>query len=436
GTALDDAVFGTLLLPGPGQPRSVDLWPAFHTGVPNVPPYQLATGKEGNPLAAGKPFINNFLPNGGDMLRLNMAVPVTPRDDMNFSSLGVIQAAVLGLLDPNYNTSTDIQNIPNMDGFPNGRRLEDDVTRIELQAVAGAVLAAIGLWYDDFDPETGNPVTEQLLGVLGYDTGVSQNDVAFQETFPYVAMPFSGTGNCSSSNFIAENADLELTIEAMDTEVEQFEEVPFTITLRNRGPATATGVTVMANLPEGLVFTRSDVSQGRYGSFGGRWDVGTLDVGQTVTLNQTLYTLAEGVEITNYVQVSSSMTNDRDSSPANGNGMVNEDDEAAVTISVAERGENLDGENTSTSMFRVIQAYPSPASTQVQLDIESSAKMVSQIEIVDATGIVVQAHNMELVEGLNTLQFNTSALATGLYLITIENDQGEMLKKRIVVMQN
>ena len=37
-----------------------------------------------------------------------------------------------------------------MDGFPNGRRLEDDVTTIELQAVCGVALAAIGLWYDDY----------------------------------------------------------------------------------------------------------------------------------------------------------------------------------------------------------------------------------------------------------------------------------------------
>lgn len=29
GTALDDAVFGTLLLPAPGKPRSVDLWPSW-----------------------------------------------------------------------------------------------------------------------------------------------------------------------------------------------------------------------------------------------------------------------------------------------------------------------------------------------------------------------------------------------------------------------
>ncbi|MEL6123719.1 MAG: DUF4331 domain-containing protein, partial [Bacteroidota bacterium] len=113
GTALDDAVFGTLLLPEAGKPRSVDLWPAFHTGVPNVIPYQLATGKEGNPLAAGKPFVNNFLPNGGDMLRLNMAVPVTPRDDANFSSLGLIQAAAIGLTVAPFNTSPDLEFIPN-----------------------------------------------------------------------------------------------------------------------------------------------------------------------------------------------------------------------------------------------------------------------------------------------------------------------------------
>jgi len=198
GTALDDAVFGTLLLPDAGKPRSVDLWPTFHTGVPNVRPYQLATGKNGDPLAAGKPFVNNFLPNGGDMLRLNMAVPVTPRDDANFSSLGLIQAAAIGLTVAPFNETLDLEFIPNMDGFPNGRRLEDDVTRIELQAVAGVVLAAVGLWYDDYDPATSpSPVTEDLLNVLTYTTGVETNDVEFTGGFPYVGQPHSGTGYCS-----------------------------------------------------------------------------------------------------------------------------------------------------------------------------------------------------------------------------------------------
>ncbi len=194
GTALDDAIFGTLLLPAAGSPRSVDLWPIFHTGVPNLAPYHLATGKGGNPLANGKPFINNFLPNGGDMLRLNMAVPVTQRNDPAFSRDGLINAAVLGLTNATYNASSALQFIPNMDGFPNGRRLEDDVTKIELQAVSGVVLAAIGLWYDDYTAGSPNPVTTDLLDVLTYSTGVNSNDTSFRTTFPFVQMPWRGTG--------------------------------------------------------------------------------------------------------------------------------------------------------------------------------------------------------------------------------------------------
>jgi hypothetical protein len=188
GTALDESAFGPVLLPGAGKPRSVDLYPIFRTGVPNMRPYQLATGKGGNPLAAGKPFINNFLPNRGDMLRLNMAVPPTPRNSADFNSLGLVWAAVLGLTDGRYNTTTTLQNIPNMDGFPNGRRLEDDVTRIELQAVSGVVLAAIGLSYED---------PARLLKVIGYTTGVEKNDTSFKATFPYVQTPWPGNCDCA-----------------------------------------------------------------------------------------------------------------------------------------------------------------------------------------------------------------------------------------------
>jgi hypothetical protein len=196
GTALSNANFGAYLLRA-NKPRSVDLLPIFHTGVPNLIPYQLATGKAGNPLAAGKPFINNFLPVFGDMLRLNMAVPVTPRNSPDFSSMGLLKAAVLGLTDTRFNANANLQNIPNMDGFPNGRRLEDDVTRIELQAVGGVVLAAVGLWYDDYTAGAANPVTPMLTNVLGYTTGVEKNDTTFKSSFPYVQAPWSGYANHS-----------------------------------------------------------------------------------------------------------------------------------------------------------------------------------------------------------------------------------------------
>jgi hypothetical protein len=193
GTALSEAAFGSVLLPNPTSPRAVDILPIFYTGVPNLAPYQLATGKAGNPLAVGKPFINNFLPTLGDLLRLNMAVPATPRNSADFNSLGLVYAAVLGLTDARYNGTKDLQFIPNMDGFPNGRRLEDDVTTIELQAVGGVVLAAIGLWYDDFVPgTTTSPVTPSLLKTLTFNAGVTKNDTTFKMAFPYVQTPWRG----------------------------------------------------------------------------------------------------------------------------------------------------------------------------------------------------------------------------------------------------
>jgi len=191
-------------LVGAGQPRLVDIYPIFYFGVPNAIPYQLATGKTGGPLSAGKPFIHNFLPltndngvlYGGDLLRLNMATPVTDRTSSEFQTnarMGLVRAAVLGLLDPAYNTTTNVQAIPHMDGFPNGRRLEDDVTTIELQAVGGLVLAAVGLGFDDaVQGDYSDLVSTNLVAELAYNAGPTANDLPLLSAFPYLPNPHEG----------------------------------------------------------------------------------------------------------------------------------------------------------------------------------------------------------------------------------------------------
>jgi hypothetical protein len=69
-------------------------------------------------------------------------------------------------------------------GFPNGRRLTDDVVEIELLAVAGAAYQAL----DGRDASFSfNPA---LIGVL--TDGVDQNDKPFRSTFPYFAQAQSG----------------------------------------------------------------------------------------------------------------------------------------------------------------------------------------------------------------------------------------------------
>ncbi len=192
-------------LVGEKLPRLVDLYPIFYFGVPNLIPYQLATGKTAGPLAEGKPFIHNFLPitidskgkiYGGDMLRLNMATPVTPRNTAEYrvnARMGLVRAAAIGLTAAPFNTTKNLEFIPHMDGFPNGRRLEDDVTTIELQAVGGLVLAAVGLGFDDaVAANYSDLASPKLVAELTYNAGPTANDVPLAFTFPYLALPHRG----------------------------------------------------------------------------------------------------------------------------------------------------------------------------------------------------------------------------------------------------
>ncbi|MEO8168632.1 MAG: DUF4331 family protein, partial [bacterium] len=201
--------FAVPLKPGlvaPGQPRRVDVYPAFYFGVPNLRPYQLAiTRKSGGPLSPGKPFIHNFLPitqlpngdlYGGDMLRLNMSTPVTARNNseyINNARMGLIRAAAIGLTASPYKDTLIAQRIPHLDGFPNGRRLEDDVTTIELQTVGGLVLAAVGLPFNDaVAANYSDLASPKLVDELTYNAGPTKNDVPLLGAFPYLADPHTG----------------------------------------------------------------------------------------------------------------------------------------------------------------------------------------------------------------------------------------------------
>jgi hypothetical protein len=136
-------------LPAPAAPRN-DLVEIFLTGI---------TTKAGGPIKAD---LNSQLNNAdvnpnrfrpSEMLRLNLSVPVAKNPNR------------LGLL------AGDQQ------GFPNGRRLTDDVVDIELQALEGAAL------------------TGKLVDALAAGDKVDVNDNAFGDKFPYVALPNTAAVN-------------------------------------------------------------------------------------------------------------------------------------------------------------------------------------------------------------------------------------------------
>ena len=68
-------------------------------------------------------------------------------------------------------------------GFPNGRRLTDDVVDIAIQAVEGAVTVNAD----------GSPKAVNIVKPLATGDKVNVNDRVFTPTFPYVALPWSGS---------------------------------------------------------------------------------------------------------------------------------------------------------------------------------------------------------------------------------------------------
>jgi hypothetical protein len=112
-------------------------------------------------LLTGVPGLNFTGSTAADLLRLNVAVKPTA---------GVGQGNVLGVLNGD------------KAGFPNGRRLEDDVTDIELRAVADGYGSFLNTNFGLPNLSPNNTVGD----------GVNENDMGFLPAFPYVATPHQG----------------------------------------------------------------------------------------------------------------------------------------------------------------------------------------------------------------------------------------------------
>jgi uncharacterized protein DUF4331 len=145
------------------------------------------------PTSDGAGFRSNYTdPEVPKLLQLvyGIAAPATPRNDF----VQVFLTGVPGLNQPSgvkeaemLRLNTDILPTASparlgvlaadIQGFPNGRRLTDDVVDITLQAAVG-ILGGVKTTLGD---------------------GVDRNDVAFRTTFPYLAFPHSG-GNAWKLN--------------------------------------------------------------------------------------------------------------------------------------------------------------------------------------------------------------------------------------------
>ena len=116
-----------------------------------------------------------------EYLRLNTGLPITPRGSQN--SLGAAACFVNAALKlDNATADGNPDNDCDPAGFPNGRRLWDDIVDLELRAVAEGYGTFLN---DNFGLPNNSP--NNLVG-----DGCDANDKTFLTTFPYVAAPWAG----------------------------------------------------------------------------------------------------------------------------------------------------------------------------------------------------------------------------------------------------
>ncbi len=145
-----------------------DLVSIFFTGMTTTKPFTLQTPEGEVTVPAGTNVNHPANVRPAEMLRLNLAAPFRPGVDGSLCSP-----------EPNYKLGLLGGDVC---GFPNGRRLQDDITEIELLAVAGAAYSVLTEEDFDFNPD--------LIGVL--NDGIDANDSEFGGSFPYLAQPHRG----------------------------------------------------------------------------------------------------------------------------------------------------------------------------------------------------------------------------------------------------
>ena len=147
------------------KPELAGLLPVLYPGVfPNLAAYDKKRADLHAILLTGIPagiipgFQNFTGPVAADMLRLNVAIPPTAAGQENALGLAGGDAA----------------------GFPNGRRIGDDVVTIELRAVAGLLIPLVD---PSFTPDGATSAIED---------GTTDTNADLLNVFPFLGLPGSG----------------------------------------------------------------------------------------------------------------------------------------------------------------------------------------------------------------------------------------------------
>jgi hypothetical protein len=199
----------------------------------------------------------------------------------------------------------------------------------------------------------GTPFTIQRNGqtvatgtagtVLGFDGGLisaaggaSITYTVIDDTNPSCTTTFTiQVPNACSTTTGEGDIDLSLSLTQNVVAPARWTLYTVTATVSNGGPQSATGVVVDLPIPAGVVYEGGNefsASRGSFSTFGGnqgQWNVGTVGANTSETISIS-YFRTGATPSESYAEVLTANQTDSDSTPGNGNGQVNEDDEAST----------------------------------------------------------------------------------------------------------
>lgn len=190
-------------------------------------------------------------------------------------------------------------------------------------------LSATGLpSWASFIQTSGNPATGTITlnptsANAGEFVGINIEAIDDDPSFPLLDSQFIQVG-------VTAQIDLSLTKSISNINPAVGSNFTFTISVSNAGPNTASNVQVLDLLPAGVTHV-SDDSLNTYDPVTGLWQVGSVNSGQTKTLN-IVVSRDSAAPITNTAEVFSANGTDPDSTPNNNN--PSEDDQASAGTAV------------------------------------------------------------------------------------------------------
>jgi hypothetical protein len=213
-----------------------------------------------------------------------------------------------------------------------------------------------------------------------------------------------------NKNVITPNSttpDIAISITTSPNSYTQYSNLAYKITVTNNRQQTIGGVKTDLNYIESgkLPFVSAKTSIGNYNGYTKIWEIGTLNGGQSVTMDLVLYPLVKGEDLEMKVTVVPT-----DAIPQNN-----------IATLILKNAVNTRNEPNTIAGFGIQNIYPNPAEDRINIDLKNETDGELYITIFDTFGRMVQKAVQHVSKNNPSIQVEIAELPEGMYILQLSD---------------